>query len=266
VNAPLSCSLPWGGTITHGQSVTAYQSSSVPYGNSCVSQTRSCDNGSLSGSYTYASCSVAAAPCTQGGTTVQSGSSYTFYSTQTAPSGELCSSATYSQSRTCTNGTLSGSSSYQYSSCSCTPSYSCSSNTVQYTNSACATTNVTSCQAPAFCSPGSSSCLLPAPSFTSFNGTYSGGSFSGTGHLQILPTLVPQNTSTKLFWNLANVSSCTVQGENGDHWTGASSGSSGVTSALLTQQTSFTLSCTGDDSSHIQETGTVYIVPVFQER
>src|SRR5690606_11400056 len=50
-------------SVAHGSSVTAYQSSTVPYGSSCTggsqSQTRTCNNGTLSGSYQYASCSVA---------------------------------------------------------------------------------------------------------------------------------------------------------------------------------------------------------------
>jgi hypothetical protein len=54
-----SCGLPWGGSIGHGSGVTAYAASSVACGNSCASQWRSCSNGSLSGSYGYASCSVA---------------------------------------------------------------------------------------------------------------------------------------------------------------------------------------------------------------
>jgi hypothetical protein len=58
VESPPTCTLPWGGTINNGQSVTAYASSSVPYGSSCQSQTRTCSNGSLSGSYQYQSCSV----------------------------------------------------------------------------------------------------------------------------------------------------------------------------------------------------------------
>ena len=53
------CPLPWGGTISHGQSVTAYQSSSVACGSTCVSQTRTCNDGALSGSYQHQSCSVA---------------------------------------------------------------------------------------------------------------------------------------------------------------------------------------------------------------
>ena len=50
-----------GKTIASGSSVTAYQASSVPAGQSCASQARSCSNGTLSGSYAYSSCSVQAA-------------------------------------------------------------------------------------------------------------------------------------------------------------------------------------------------------------
>jgi parallel beta-helix repeat protein len=50
------CTLPWGGTVPNGGTVTAYQSSSVTCGNSCTSETRTCTNGTLSGSYTNSSC------------------------------------------------------------------------------------------------------------------------------------------------------------------------------------------------------------------
>ncbi len=55
---PGDCSLPWGGTIASGASVTANQTASVPAGNSCVSQTRTCTNTSLSGTYTNQTCTV----------------------------------------------------------------------------------------------------------------------------------------------------------------------------------------------------------------
>lgn len=55
---PADCSAPWGGTIDHGSSVTVYQSASVPYGSSCVSESRTCDDGALAGSYTHQSCTV----------------------------------------------------------------------------------------------------------------------------------------------------------------------------------------------------------------
>jgi len=108
-----SCSLPWGGTITSGSSVTAYLASSVPCGSTCSSQTRTCSNGTLSGSYTKSSCSVGACPCPlPWGGTITSGSSVTAYLASSVPCGSSCSS----QTRTCSNGTLSGS--YTKSSCS----------------------------------------------------------------------------------------------------------------------------------------------------
>ena len=47
-----SASCNWnGGTVASGSSVAAYQSSSVAEGSQCVSQQRTCTNGTLSGSY-----------------------------------------------------------------------------------------------------------------------------------------------------------------------------------------------------------------------
>jgi len=102
-----------GSTVLTGNSVTAYQYASVAYGNTCPSQTRTCTNAVLSGTYAYASCTVnAPASCMFNGSTVLSGSSVTAYNTSSVPYGNTCPSET----RTCTNGTLSGS--YGYSSCS----------------------------------------------------------------------------------------------------------------------------------------------------
>ena len=47
-----------GKTIASGSSLTAYLASSVPSGQTCSSQVRSCSNGTLSGTYANASCSV----------------------------------------------------------------------------------------------------------------------------------------------------------------------------------------------------------------
>lgn len=47
-----------GVAIPTGGSQTFYQTQSVPFGNTCVSETRSCTNGSLSGSYGYRLCVV----------------------------------------------------------------------------------------------------------------------------------------------------------------------------------------------------------------
>jgi hypothetical protein len=52
-----SCSFD-GETIDSGSSVTAYQASSVAPDSVCVSESRLCSDGTLSGTYAYASCSV----------------------------------------------------------------------------------------------------------------------------------------------------------------------------------------------------------------
>ncbi len=43
-------------TVASSKSITAWQTSSVKYGQSCVSETRACTNGTLSGSFTNSSC------------------------------------------------------------------------------------------------------------------------------------------------------------------------------------------------------------------
>lgn len=114
-----------GNSVAHGQTVTAYQSSTVGYGQSCVSQSRTCTNGTLSGSYTFGSCnSGSAASCLFNGLTVANGASVTAYQTSTVPFGQSCSS----QSRLCTNGTLSGN--YAFPSCSSGGAASCNFNGV----------------------------------------------------------------------------------------------------------------------------------------
>ena len=54
--APKSCTLPWGGTLAHGASVTAYQTASAVLPSACASETRTCSLGVLSGTYANASC------------------------------------------------------------------------------------------------------------------------------------------------------------------------------------------------------------------
>ena len=85
--APANCTTPWGSTIASGVSVTAFQSPSVTAPATCASdpsETRTCTNGTLSGSYQYQNCTVlnptatiSAAPTRvkSGGTTTVSWSS-----------------------------------------------------------------------------------------------------------------------------------------------------------------------------------------------
>lgn len=139
----------------------------------------------------------------------------------------------------------------------CAPSYSCADpQQVQYTNSSCQTSAYATCVSPAFCSSGSSTCLYPAPSFIQ--------SGNLTGHLQVNPSILHTGISTTVTWNVANVASCTVTGDAAkDSWTGITGSR---TSSPINQQTTYTLSCAGLDSSSVHETATVNILPVFQER
>ena len=118
---PPTCSLPWGGQIGNGSAVTAYASYSVPYGSTCQPQTRTCSNGSLSGSYSAQSCSVSPpANCSlPWGGQVANGSNVTAYAASTVPYGSTCQS----QTRTCSNGSLTGS--YASQSCSVSAPANC---------------------------------------------------------------------------------------------------------------------------------------------
>ncbi len=146
-----SCTLPWGGTIASGQSTTAYQTPSVVSPQTCssVAQTRTCTNGSLSGSFTYPSCSVSAASCNlPWGGTIASGVSVTAFLNPTVVAPATCASDP-AQTRTCTNGSLSGS--YTNQNCTAlnpTATISASPTRVQSGNStklSWSTTDVTSC-------------------------------------------------------------------------------------------------------------------------
>ncbi|HBM52786.1 MAG TPA: hypothetical protein DDZ97_06800, partial [Deltaproteobacteria bacterium] len=106
-----NCSLD-GQAVEHGASVTAYVSDSVAFGGSCTSQTRTCNNGVLSGSYSARTCQVAsAASCTFNGQAVAHGTSFTAYAASKVDAGGSCSA----QLRSCTDGVISGS--YAFASC-----------------------------------------------------------------------------------------------------------------------------------------------------
>jgi hypothetical protein len=50
---PNSCKTPWGTTVASGNSYVAYQSATVAYPNTCVSETVSCSYGQLSANLGY---------------------------------------------------------------------------------------------------------------------------------------------------------------------------------------------------------------------
>jgi len=119
IDAAKSC-LFNGQTVAHGQSVQAFPSSTVSFGDMCISDTRTCDNGILSGSNQYASCSTTQpASCLFNGQTIAHNQSIQAFATSTVGFGESC----VAEERSCYNGTLDGSS--QYASCTVAQPASC---------------------------------------------------------------------------------------------------------------------------------------------
>lgn len=55
---PVSCVLPWGGTLGHDESVSAWAQAIASPEAPCVEQVRTCSDGNLSGSFTNASCTI----------------------------------------------------------------------------------------------------------------------------------------------------------------------------------------------------------------
>lgn len=53
-----ACSLPWGGSIPSGNGIAAFLAGTVPAGETCQSEQRSCSNGVLSGGYQFSGCVV----------------------------------------------------------------------------------------------------------------------------------------------------------------------------------------------------------------
>lgn len=98
--------------VLHGTGVFAYQASSVKLGQECVKETRACTNGSLSGSYSYASCAPEAPKlCRFNGQDIAHGQVVKAFQNSTVKFGLEC----VIEDRTCSDGNLSGS--YNYASC-----------------------------------------------------------------------------------------------------------------------------------------------------
>ena len=72
--------------------------------------------------------------------------------------------------------------------------------------------------------------------------------------------------TARLYWNVANVLSCSVAG-NGETKTGLFTGASGTTTKPINSQAIYTLTCLKlpDGSSSVSETQTVNIVPEVHE-
>lgn len=128
-----TCSDPWGGSLNIGQSITAYRVGAVDYGQSCQSESRSCQNGVLTGSYTFQTCAVQTAQdCNLQGYVVTHDHGVFAYSAPTVAYNSSCD--TVKETRTCTNGNLSGS--FTNTTCSVTPELSCTFNGAPVTSEA----------------------------------------------------------------------------------------------------------------------------------
>ncbi len=136
---------PWGDVVT-GYANTAYSSTTPAGPCASFSETRTCTNGSLSGSYAHGSCTDGCTGTPWGN--VATGYANTAYSESSAPCGSACTSET----RTCTNGTLSGS--YTHASCSVESCFACHS---YYTN--CCNMNNGSCTYQYYSPPGAGGSL-----------------------------------------------------------------------------------------------------------
>ncbi len=157
----------------------------------------------------------------------------------------------------------------------CAPIYQCSGQQITYTDSNCNTTNLNggvACAAPSYCQAGQAVCINPPPSFTA--GTTAGGTPT-TGDLEANPQLVRKGTSAKLYWNVSNVASCTVTGNNGETLasgcTGSvcTSGSAGRTTAAINSSVIYSLRCnalSGVTPSSFNHTVTVLPSPEYEEK
>ena len=104
-NTATSCQFN-GQTIASGSAVNAYQSLTVPFGQTCQIEVRGCTNGSLSGSAQFSSCTVLpAASCSFNGQTYSNGDSVPGFSVSSVPFGSQCSSVAVSG--ICQNGSIS---------------------------------------------------------------------------------------------------------------------------------------------------------------
>ena len=92
-------------TVSHGDSMDAFLNSSEELGTSCQAQQRTCTDGELSGSFSFASCTVGGPKsCLFKGRTIPHGGSALAFLEAMTNSGDSCQS----EERLCTDGELSG--------------------------------------------------------------------------------------------------------------------------------------------------------------
>jgi len=97
-----------------------------------------------------------------------------------------------------------------------------------------------------------------------------------TGELEARPSLVNQGNTSTLYWNVDNVTNCTITGTNNQQWTGADAGcngsrcdmSAGKQTAVLQSQVTYTLACTaftGGVPPSLSGSVIINVTPLFKE-
>ena len=208
-----------------------------------------CDNGATN----YPTCSLGGPACTNGATNYPACSNF--------PTGGGC-----------TNGAT------NYPTCTvtaptCTAAYICNGNTIEYQKADCSTTAVTTCDATQQCVAGSSTCVTRSIGFLGSKSTGDGqggeGGLTLDGHLLASPKLVHQGESTHLYWNVGDAKNCALSDGALILSTAFTSGTAGLVTPPVQQQTVYTLRCNayaGATPASIEETQTVNLIPAFQEQ
>ena len=92
------------------------------------------------------------------------------------------------------------------------------------------------------------------------------------GDIIAVPSIIKTGSTSQISWSAQSVSSCSVSGTNGDGsgWSCASQSSCAATStaqsSAITAQTTYTLSCQGQNGSTFTRKAIVSIAPTFQEQ
>lgn len=162
---PLACALPWGGTISHGQSVSAYQQATALSPTLCsqLLETRVCQNGVLSGSYTQPSCTQQHQECdVPGYGKLLHGQQLPSYQAASVPCGQSCTQVTLS----CVDGALQGGSYVASCQAECSCTFGTAIGFVKLAPGTSCTATVRQAHTTAGCSGG-------AQTYASFSCTYS---------------------------------------------------------------------------------------------
>ncbi|MBV9191269.1 MAG: hypothetical protein JOZ85_12345, partial [Betaproteobacteria bacterium] len=92
---------------------------------------------------------------------------------------------------------------------------------------------------------------------------------AASGSITAKPSLVRTGDKTQISWSAVGVSSCTVTANNNaDSWSCTRHACDNVSqqSSTITAQTTYTLSCTGFDHTHVVKSAIVDVIPVFNEQ